>query len=126
MQIIVDTSVLIDYLRGFRQAKLGIDELKENESLGTISVITEAEILSGKDCAAEGKRMKALELLQLFRKIDVSSDIAQKAAEFRRNHGVALDDCIIAATAFREKCTIWTKNAEDFRRIKEIEVKDPY
>ena len=125
MQIVVDSSVIIDYLRGFKPARLKIDELKENESF-LISVITEAEVLSGKECSDQNKRNRIIDLLQLFRKIDVDSSIAQRAAEFRRNYGVSLDDCIIAATAFNEKCIIWTKNAEDFRKIKEVKAVEPY
>ena len=126
MQIIVDSSILIDHLRGFKKATQKIDELKESGSQCYISVITEAEVLSGKDYENEDKRKDVLDLLQFFSKINIDSSTAQKAAEFRRKYGVSLDDCIIAATAFHEKCILWTKNAEDFKRIKEIEVKEPY
>ncbi len=126
MQIIVDSSILIDHLRGFKKATQKIDELKESGSQCCISVITEAEVLSGKDYENEDKRKDVLDLLQFFSKINTDSGTAQKAAEFRRNYGVSLDDCIIAATAFREKSILWTKNIEDFKRIKEIEVKEPY
>jgi predicted nucleic acid-binding protein len=126
MQIIVDSSVLIDHLRGFKKATQKIDELKQSGSRYCISVITEAEVFSGKDYDSKDKRKDILDLLKFFRKINVDSSTAQKAAEFRRNYGVALDDCIIAATAFSEKCTIWTKNAEDFSKIKEVKVVEPY
>ena len=126
MQTIIDSSIFIDHLRGVKKAMQKINELKESSIQGCISVITEAEVLSGKDYDNEDKRKIMSELLQSFKKVDVSSDIAQKAAEFRRNYGVALDDCIIAATAFHKKCELWTKNIEDFKRIKEIEVKEPY
>ena len=40
--------------------------------------------------------------------------------------GASLLDCIIAATAFEEKCRVLTLNLKDFQKIEEIEVEKPY
>jgi len=39
---------------------------------------------------------------------------------------VSLADCIIAATADLLNATIWTKNADEFNKIKEVTTKEPY
>ena len=46
--------------------------------------------------------------------------------EFKRKYNVLLDDCIIAATVFIQNSKLWTKNLEDFQKIKEIVVEKPY
>ena len=72
------------------------------------------------------KLKKAVDLILLFTKIEVNNQILQTAGEFRRNYDVQLPDAIIASTAFLQNAKLWTKNIEDFRKIKEIEVEEPY
>jgi len=42
MKFVFDTSILIDHLRGVRNAKLLIEKVERKEIEGIISVITEA------------------------------------------------------------------------------------
>ena len=126
MKVLFDSSILIDHLRKVEGAEKLVIKISEKELIGYISVITEAELLSGKECKKSSKKSAVENLIKLFMQIDVNKQIAQKAGEFRRNYDVPLDDCIIAATAFHQKCKIWTKNKKDFQKIKEIEVEEPY
>ena len=64
--------------------------------------------------------------MALFTKFNLDNEISKKTGEFKRKYDILLDDCIIAATAFLQKCKIWTKDIKDFKKIKEIEVKEPY
>lgn len=126
MQAVFDTSILIDGLRNLKPAIILIERAANKEIIGYISGITEGEVLSGRDCKKEIKLKETLELIALFTKVEVNNKILQKAAEFRRNYDIELPDAIIAATAFQQKCKLWTKNKKDFEKIKEIEVEEPY
>ncbi|MBI2172604.1 MAG: PIN domain-containing protein [Candidatus Aenigmarchaeota archaeon] len=126
MRAVFDTGILVDESRGYAPAVELMTRMVKKEIAGLISMITEGEMLSGKDCSKENVMEKTLDLLGIFTKINISEKILRKAAEFRRNYDVSLIDCIIAATAFHENCILWTKNAKDFGKIKEIRVEEPY
>lgn len=126
MQIMFDSSILIDHIRGITSAKELIRKVKTGEVKGVISSITEAEILAGRECKSVTKRNTILELIGIFQKFVVDNEISQKAAEFRRNYNLPLIDCIIAATAFVQDSELWTKNIEHFKKIREIKSEEPY
>jgi len=124
--VVFDTSILIDFLRRKEKAKDILSKLESEELTGFISAITEAELYAGKESSNMKKRDAIVKLITLFKRIDVDSNIAKTAGEFRRDYNSSLLDCIIAATAFQQNCKLWTKNKRDFERIKEIEVEEPY
>jgi predicted nucleic acid-binding protein len=109
LDLLIDTDVLIDYLRDHPQAVTYLEELKTWPSL---SVVTVAELYAG---VREGKERTALEsLLETFKIIELSDDIAKLGGLFRRDygksHGIGIADALIAATAKHERCTLVTLN----------------
>jgi predicted nucleic acid-binding protein len=56
----------------------------------------------------------------------LDNEIAVKAGEYRRRYDVEIPDAIIAATAFKERAKVFTKNVEDFRKIENTGVEEPY
>ncbi len=126
MKIVFDTTILVDHLRNFSRATDLIKKVRDKEISGYISTLTEAELFAGKDSADEKKRLLMSELISLFTKIDIDNEVAKKAGEFKRKYNVLLDDSIIAATAAVQKSKLWTKNFEDFKKIKEIDIEEPY
>lgn len=125
-QIVVDTDIIIDFLRRIEPAKNVIDEISEEKCIAFISMLTEAEVLSGKECENLQKRKDAEDVLLLMNKAEVTSEIAKKAAEFRRAYGISLIDAVIAATAFKLNAPLYSRNARHFSKIKEIRVEKPY
>ena len=125
-EVLFDTSVIIDHLRGVSAASSIMSKVQNGEIMGFISVITEAELFAGKDMEDEGKEKYIIDMLGLFTKIHVDSHIARLAGEFKRRHNVLLPDCIIAATAFTQGYKLLTKNTRDFEKIKEIRLEAPY
>jgi tRNA(fMet)-specific endonuclease VapC len=125
-EVLFDTSVIIDHLRGVNAASHLISRVQNGELMGFISVITEPELFAGKDMEDEEKEKSITDLLALFTKIPVDSHIAKIAGSFKRKHNVLLPDCIIAATAFIQGYKLLTKNTKDFERIKEIRTEAPY
>jgi len=123
---VFDTNILVDVFRGKKEAKHLLEKVEGKEIEGVISSLTEAELLSGKECKNPKRKAIIEEVVKLFTKIDINNDIANKAGEFRRNYDTPLFDAVVAATAFFQKSKVWTKNVEHFRKIKEIEVEEPY
>lgn len=116
MTIVVDTSVLVDHLRGDDGARLALaDAVRRGERL-VCSVVTRVEVLAGMRPAEEAATRRLLDALDW---IDVDGDIAEHAGllanRYLRSHpGVDPVDFIIAATAQRLDAELWTRNVKHF------------
>ena len=126
MKIVFDTSILVDCLRGNAGAINVVERVAKMELEGLISVLTEAELYSGKECDTDTGFAKVKDITSLFTTILLTSEIAQEAGFIRRKYKVAIPDAIIAATASSHNAKLWTKNTKDFEIIKEIRTEDPY
>lgn len=116
---LVDTDVLVDYLRERKEA---VAFLEEQITPLVISTITSAELYAG---VREGKEFEALEqFLQAFEIAPVDEIIAKKGGLYRRDfgpsHGVGLADALIAATAKVKQATLVTLNKRHFPMIRDI------
>jgi len=103
--LLVDTDVFIDHLRGSR-------ELKPSRHRLHYSVITRAELFAGTAGSDLVQR-----LLGPFREIHVDRAIAERAGRIRRETGIRLPDALIAATAIEGKLSLATRNERDFRAV---------
>lgn len=117
--MLVDTDVLIDYLRGEGEAvhfvEAHIDQL-------TISVVTVAELYQG---VRDADEVEALEgLIDALRVIPVTPRIAREAGLLRRDYrqqcGCGLADCLIAATALAEEIPLRTLNVKHFPMVDDL------
>lgn len=111
--LLIDTDVLIDYLRGVSPA---IDYLENLEDPLFISAITIGELYAG---IREGKERTALEIfLRGFEMVPVDDEIAKRGGLFRRDfgksHGVGLADALIAASADVHQLELVTLNGKHF------------
>ncbi len=107
--VLVDTDVLINFLRGKQQAK---EFLLAHLHSGPIlcSVITVAEIFAG---MRPHEQEKTRELLDNLEVVPVTHAIAEKAGIYKggiKSHSLELDDCLIAATAHLHKAILATGN----------------
>lgn len=123
---LLDTSILVDLLRGNVQAARWIDALPVASRW--ISVITAIELLTGCRNRAE-QRAVDRELAQ-YTMVHVSEDISQAALALYRQHhlsdGVGFLDCLIAATAIRHGLPIATLNRRHFAPLPHLTVQVPY
>ncbi|WP_131786013.1 type II toxin-antitoxin system VapC family toxin [Protofrankia symbiont of Coriaria ruscifolia] len=116
MAIVVDTSVLIDHLRGDQGAR---DALRKAAGAGerlAASVLTKVEILAGMRASEERVTRRLLDTLDL---IGVDDAIAERAGilanHYLRSHpGVDPVDYVIAATAQHLDAELWTRNLKHF------------
>lgn len=111
--VLLDTDVVIDFLRGQRVA---VRFIKDHAEEIHLSVITVAELFSGVKGDDEGQELA--QLLKIFPIVDITMDIARMAGEWRQkygpSHGIGLPDCLIAATAKRHRLTLQTLNTRHF------------
>ena len=123
VKYLVDTDVLIDFLRGNAKAKQFI---KTNFDSIMLSTITIAELYSG---VREGEeRLNLDEFIELVVVVPVTDEIAVKGGLFKRDyiksHGTGFADAIIAATSIVHKVTLCSLNKKHFPMVRDMKV--PY
>jgi predicted nucleic acid-binding protein len=111
--VLVDTDILINFLRGREKAKDYLLSLLE-ESTIYCSVISIAEIHAG---VKEHEREQTIELIDSLNIVDITRHIAEKAGKYKREEKkqfLELDDCFIAATAFIKGVILATGNGKHY------------
>ena len=111
--ILVDTDIIIDFLRGREKAKDFLLSLLDESTL-YCSAITVAEIYAG---MRKHEKQKTDGLVDSLHIIDVNREIAEKAGEYKKNikrQSLELDDCLIAASAFVKGAVLATGNGKHY------------
>jgi predicted nucleic acid-binding protein len=121
--MLIDTDVLIDFLRGLEQAKSFIASLPERVY---VSAVTVAELHVG---VRNGKERAALTaFLDTMETIALDAELAAEGGLLRRDygfsHGVGLNDALIAATALKNRLQLVTLNGKHYPMVKNVLV--PY
>ena len=121
--LLIDTDVVIDYLRGQVDAVEYIENLTNPLFL---SIITVAELYSG---VREGQERKALEgFISAFEVLTIDEPVAVQGGlyrrDYRKSHSVGLADALIAATAEAKGATLVTLNKKHFPMLTSVVV--PY
>lgn len=124
--ILIDTDVIIDFLRGKTEAKKYFSKcITQKEQLG-YSVVTKAELYAG---LRDGEEDAVVSLLNSMDEFPVDGEIAKQAGLYRRtfmkSHELLLPDALIAATAKCVGAKLVTCNIKDFP-MKDIAVERPY
>ena len=122
-RLLIDTDVLIEYLRGRREAVEYLEGLTSDLYLSAISV---AELFAGVRGDEEEESLK--QLLQAFIVLPVTENTARLGGLYRRDyrpsHGTGLADALIAATAEENGTDLVTFNRRHFPMVSRISV--PY
>jgi predicted nucleic acid-binding protein len=115
--VLVDTDVLVDFLRGRPKAVALVRELSASIILPSIVA---AELYAGVKGEEELRRLDSL--ISLFRVIPLSAELARAGGLHKRlyakSHGVGLADAIIAATVEDENAELKTLNTKHYPMIK--------
>jgi len=122
-RLLLDTDVLIDYLRGVRVA---VEYIESRNGTLTVSSITVAELFAG---VRDGDERSALTaFLSAFEVIPVDRAIAERGGLLRRDHGgrhgTGLADALIAATAEQAGAWLVSLNRKHFPMVDALVV--PY
>jgi predicted nucleic acid-binding protein len=121
---LLDTDVLIDFLRGEPQAQRFMAKV----DVAAVSAMTVAELHAG---VREGKERHALDtLLGTLQLLPLDGETAAIGGLLRRDwgpsHGVGLPDALIAATVIEHGLTLATLNTKHFPMLKGAQLKLPY
>jgi predicted nucleic acid-binding protein len=124
--VVVDTSILVDVLRGDATAVAALRGAFDGGEAVVGSVLTRTEVRAG---MRRAERRRTELLLDQIDWVPVDVGIADAAgefaAEFLRSHrGVDTTDYVIAATAVSVGGVLWTRNRKHFPMINDL--RDPY
>lgn len=121
--ILLDTDVLVDFLRGHPAA---IQFVTAQAGRIILSAIVTAELYAG--VRDESELAQIDELVSLFSVIPVTAELARSAGlhkrDYQASHGVGLADALIAATAEAEQAELATLNTKHYPMLKAL--KPPY
>lgn len=106
--LVLDTCILIDYLRGVPQARLYLG----NSSSCSISIMTWMEVMVGAKTDAENHFLR--QFLQKFPVIGLEKAVSEQAVVLRQQHRMRLPDAVIWATAKACHGKLVTRNTKDF------------
>ena len=104
--VLLDTDIFVDHLRGARRLPIGSDAIH-------YSIVTRAELFAGR--GSEESRVSLL--LAPFREVALDRSIAERAGRLRRAGAMRLPDALIAATAIESGCVLVTRNVRDFEDV---------
>jgi len=120
--ILVDTDILIDYLRGTQESVRYLEELDVDLKLSVVNV---TELFAG---VRDNEHEAVQDLLDCFEIVPLDQSLAKRGGlmrrDFGKSHGVGLADAIIAATAEKLGCTLATLNRKHFPMLDSVVV--PY
>lgn len=118
MKLVIDSSILIDHLRGGSKWRKILSNLEE-ETQFFIPTIVFYELFSGKSSGNAETSRKILNLVKSFQRVELHEEISKKAGELYRDITARLDvpDYIIAASALAIGGTVVTLNRKHFELI---------
>ncbi len=122
--MLVDTDVLIWYLRGNNRARHEIEALPGF----FISVVTYIELVQGMRNKQELRQLRRALKIWDAKILYISEDISAKAMfyieQYYLSHSLQLADALISATAVANGIDIFTANVKHYRILKEITLKE--
>lgn len=111
--LLIDTDIFIDHLRGAAELVARRDRLH-------YSIVTRAELFAG-NSATE----LVAQLLAPFRELDVGRVVAERAGRVVREFQLRMPDALIAATAVEYRLILVTRNRKDFDRVRGLRIRNP-
>lgn len=123
---ILDTSVLVDLLRGFQPAKEWFESL--NRQRVAITPVVWMEIVQG--AANRERRAKAIRFLRQFRIEHSTEDdnrwAMRQLARFHLSHNIELQDTMIASVPARLAVPLYATNLKHFEPLPAVDARNPY
>lgn len=111
--LLVDTDVFIDHLRGAAELKPGRHRLH-------YSVVTRAELFAGNSATD-----LVTQLLAPFRELTIDRAVAERSGRVVREFQLRIPDALIAATALENRLTLMTRNRKDFEKVRGLRIRTP-
>jgi predicted nucleic acid-binding protein len=121
-KFLIDSDILIDFLRGLNEARDFLFRLRKEGKL-LISVINVTEIYSGKEIKQPTKRKIIDHFLSEFEIIPLDENLAKQAGKIRLNYQLPFADAIVAATAIKTRSYLVTRNIRHFSKIRSLKLR---
>lgn len=122
--VLIDTNILIDYLRIPQSADSYLIKLlksKSHQDIG-VSIITIQELYAGQSSKTTEKESFFLAIMNYFKVLSYDMEVAKLAGEIMRDAKLQIQfaDAAIAATAIINGASLVTLNKKDFQGIKDL------
>jgi len=126
MNYLWDTNIAIYYLQNQfpSNAEKFIDSIAL-ETLPSISVITEIELLSWKSASKKDTHL-IKQFINDCNVFELDQETKILCADIRKKHGLKLPDAVIAATSITNNLTLVTRNTKDFQGIQNLQLINPF
>lgn len=122
---LIDTNIIIYASKGLipQESLDKVQQIFRNSY--NISPLTEIELLGAKNLD-DVKFNRLKKFISISRRYELNDEIIAKTIEIRRKNGIKTPDAIIGATALANKMVLVTRNVKDFKRIKGLEIYNPF
>ena len=111
--ILIDTNIIIEFLRGSANTIAWLDTLEERPAISAISVL---ELYAG--ARSQRDERDIVVVCQQLARLQIGEEIAERAGSimrhFHKSHGIDIPDAIIAATAEHHGLRLATLNTRHF------------
>jgi toxin FitB len=125
LSYLLDTNILIYYInKSYSEEQKSFITLLFEESF-KISVITKLEFLGWKGYTDESYTL-AKQLIEDATIYNLNEHVINKVIELRKTYEIKLADAVIAATALEYSFILVTRNTDDFRKILNIRLCNPF
>jgi len=123
VKVVVDSSIIIDYLRGGKKWDEFIDYAPRDTQLFLPTVVI-FELFSGSSTKNGRKLQEMIAFIREFQRIDLSESIAKAAGELFRDAKIKIQaaDYIVAASALEIGAMVATLNIKHFQKIPGIRI----
>lgn len=118
MVIVLDTSVVIDFLRRKKPEETWFYKINLEYEEIQLSLITVAELYSGRSAYTRDGMIKLNGLLKGVRIKSPNMEVAKKAGELKMKYKIHIPDAFIAALALDQNLPLATLDSGDFKKIK--------
>ncbi len=120
-KIVVDTDVITQYLKTGK----GVLPMAYEKYEMWIPATTYSELLASSTFEDANLRNEVMDFTNKYFKVaDVSKDMAAKAGELIRQHGISLSSALLLASCFANECKLLTDRADDYRKIEGLMIAD--
>jgi predicted nucleic acid-binding protein len=127
VSVFLDTSILVDHLRGRPEGTRFVHDRRAAGQVKTFDAVA-AELFTGaRNLQEQATITKLLATFVQHPVTDVDSRVSLSLlTQFRLSHGIQWIDCLIAAQALRLGLPLATTNVRHFRAVPNLQVIRPY
>lgn len=121
-KILIDTSILIEFLR-VKKKETFYEKILTKKWRPVVSFITPAELWAGSSVWQSKSKARILEItLSGIEIIFPSFSTLKLSGKLRAKYKISLLDAFIASNAIEEKLPLATLNLKDFKKIKKLKI----